>query len=95
MSHTLGGVRPKTMIEQLETNSMNEKKTRALKICPLTRKPCLTRNCSLWIRIQKQPPNPFWKLTYEGCGLINHIPFTPKEHEKGRNNRKGGEEKIW
>ena len=66
MSHTLGNVRPETMIEQVETPNFTNEKKASTKICLLTRKPCLTQNCSLWVQIQ---PKPFWKLIYGSYGF--------------------------
>ena len=36
---------------------------------------CRRAKCALWIRIEKPLANPFYKLRYEGCGLIARVPW--------------------
>jgi len=59
------------------------------KICPLmTReiKPvkCRRAKCALWIRIEKPLANPFYKLRYEGCGLIARVPWELVKKEENK-----------
>lgn len=69
---------------QLKTANKPNSITR--KLCPFSREPCLHQKCALWIKTYKEPVNPLYTLRFEGCGLIQNIPWTPKEifPQKGR-----------
>jgi len=73
--------------------------TKEPKICPFLSmttyergnyKPCLKSECALWVQLQKDCPNPFYRYEFEGCGLISHPTWIPKkiEREKGESKTK-------
>lgn len=58
------------------------------KICPLlssyalakgistkTAMPCIGEKCALWISIAKDMINPHYRHEYDGCGLVNTVPW--------------------
>jgi len=58
------------------------------KYCPFIYNPnsCENRecsqNCALYIKVVKRDPNPMnfgGILEYEGCGLVQHIPWKPRK----------------
>lgn len=53
----------------------------AKKVCPIlsigskTEELCIKEACALWVELEKGMTNPFYKMTYKGCGLVNAIPW--------------------
>lgn len=68
---------------------MTEKK----KICPLMsiaqqgHYPCMGKECALWISIAKEIENPYIRLEYEGCGLIQRVPWRLEKRDIEAENR--------
>lgn len=58
--------------------------------CPFTRKPCMGEECACWIQICKPVKiaegvyDPLRKLVYEGCGLVNTVPWRLEKREQKR-----------
>jgi len=53
------------------------------KTCPLNGKICLGPGCALWVELQKNTPNPFYRYVFQGCGLVQHVPWTPEKRKEG------------
>jgi hypothetical protein len=54
------------------------------KLCPFSRQHCLQQKCALWIIARKESANPLYTLHFEGCGLIQNLPWTLKENSPSK-----------
>ncbi|MFQ6068837.1 MAG: hypothetical protein ACE5KD_04750 [Candidatus Bathyarchaeia archaeon] len=57
----------------------NKSKPQPAKLCPVLNQDCHQDKCALWIKTHKQSSNEFYTLHYSGCGLLQNIPWTPRE----------------
>ena len=53
----------------------------ASKMCPLSQRPCLGKQCRLWAAMWKPHRFPDLYYQYEGCTLAHTIPWTLKEKQ--------------
>lgn len=63
------------------------------KACPIlmgatgTYEDCMEEACALWVKLEKRTVTPYGHWEYEGCGLINTVPWRYAKHDSEAEDR--------